>query len=82
MKVKAIVEFRKFQYDLNGFWLVRSRETSMLFAVENSFTTFVDEMGADWILCVVERFVEGLLLWQQHDGTKVRLSSRGHITVL
>ena len=36
----------------------------MLFAVENSLTTFIDKMGTDWILFIVERFVERLLLGQ------------------
>ena len=50
MKVKAIVKFRKFKYYFYSFGLVSTREASMLFAVENSFTTFIDEMRTDRIL--------------------------------
>ena len=54
----------------------------MLFAVENSFTTFVDKVRADRILFVVERFIEVLLFRQQHDCSEVRKLSRSGITVL
>ena len=54
MEIGAIVEFSEFEDDFNGFWLVLSGQTAMFFAVENSFTAFVDQMRADGVLSLVE----------------------------
>jgi hypothetical protein len=61
VEIKSIVQFSKFEYDFNSFWLICSRQTAMLFAAENSITAFIDQMWADRIESVVQCLVPTLL---------------------
>ena len=62
VEIGAIMKFSKFEYYFDRFWLVFSRKASMLFAVENSFTAFIDQMWANGVLSLVEGLVKVLLL--------------------
>jgi len=81
MKVCAIMKLCELQNDFNGFRLIWAWETSMFFAVENSFTAFVNQMWADWILRLIQSLVEGLLLWQQDDRSEVWQLPRSSVTI-
>ena len=82
VKVYAIMKFCKFEYNFNGFWLIWSRKTSMLFAVKDSFTAFVYKMRADWILWLVQCFVELLLLWKKNDCSVVWELTWGNVAAI
>ena len=53
----------------------------MLFAVENSFTAFIDQMWANWVLSLVECLVEGLLLGKQDHSPEVWQLTRSSVTI-
>ena len=54
----------------------------MLFAVENSFATFVDKMRADRVHLSVKRPIEVFLLWEENDCSEVRELTRSNVTIL
>ena len=53
----------------------------MLFAVENSFTTFIDKMRADRVLLFEELLVEMLLLRKQNDRSEVWEASLSDVAI-
>ena len=75
------MQFSKFEYDFNSFWLVCPRQTAMLFAAENSVTAFIDKMWADRIESFVQCLVPTLLLGKKDHGSEILLLSKGQITV-
>jgi len=52
-KFNIIIEPGELQEDLNSLRFVWCRQAVMLFAVENTLSTAVEEMGADWIASVI-----------------------------
>ena len=75
------MQFSKFEYDFNSFWLVCRRQTTMLFAAKNSFTALKDQMWADRIESIVQCLVPTLLLGQKNHGSEILLLSLSQITV-
>ena len=74
------MKFGKFQNYLDSFGLVGTRKASVLFTVENSFTTFVNQVWADGIFVLVESLVEVFLFGQQHDSSIVGIMTGSDIT--
>ena len=53
MEVEPVVKLGKFKHNLDGFWLVSSREASMLFTLEYSLAALVDQVWTNRIESVV-----------------------------
>lgn len=66
VKVKAIVEFCKFEYHIDHLGLVRTVEAPVLFPVKNAFATLINQVGTYRVLGVVKCFVPLLLFGQQY----------------
>ena len=80
MEVEPVVKLGKFKHYLDGFWLVSSREASMLFTLEYPLAALVDQVWTNRIESVVEFFVPTFLLWKQHNCSEGWLLARCHIT--
>lgn len=53
LKAEPVVQFRKFEHNLDCFWLVGPAQTAVLFSAEDAFAALEDQMGTNGVLFAV-----------------------------